>query len=193
MIRQIPNMLSALRLLAAPLAAWLILNDHDTAALIVFAFAGASDGLDGYVARRWGFTSRFGAWLDPVADKLLMLFCLTALYGVGATPVWLLALVVARDAAIATGWLLINYLSLPQRSEPLLIGKISTVVQVLYILSMLLLLALDIEAPGLAGAAAWITGLVTVMSGAAYAGGFLRGALMQKNPVQKPPAEKNPP
>jgi len=192
-IRQIPNMLSALRLLAAPLAAWLILNDHDTAALVVFAFAGASDGLDGYVARRWGFTSRFGAWLDPVADKLLMLFCLTALYGVGATPVWLLALVVARDAAIATGWLLINYLSLPQRSEPLLIGKISTVVQVLYILSMLLLLALDIEAPGLAGAAAWITGLVTVMSGAAYAGGFLRGALMQKNPVQKPPAEKNPP
>lgn len=193
MIRQIPNMLSALRLLAAPLAAWLILNDHDTAALIVFAFAGASDGLDGYVARRWGFTSRFGAWLDPVADKLLMLFCLTALYGVGATPVWLLALVVARDAAIAAGWLLISYLSLPQRSEPLLIGKISTVVQVLYILSMLLLLALDIEAPGLAGAAAWITGLVTVMSGAAYAGGFLRGALMQKNPVQKPPAEKNPP
>lgn len=193
MIRQIPNMLSALRLLAAPLAAWLILNDHDTAALIVFAFAGASDGLDGYVARRWGFTSRFGAWLDPVADKLLMLFCLTALYGVGATPVWLLALVVARDAAIAAGWLLISYLSLPQRSEPLLIGKISTVVQVLYILSMLLLLALDIEAPGLAGAAAWITGLVTVMSGAAYAGGFLRGALMQKNPVQKSPAEKNPP
>ncbi len=147
-------MLSALRLLAAPLAAWLILNDHDTAALIVFAFAGASDGLDGYVARRWGFTSRFGAWLDPVADKLLMLFCLTALYGVGATPVWLLALVVARDAAIATGWLLINYLSLPQRSEPLLIGKISTVVQVLYILSMLLLLALAIERQGLAGAAA---------------------------------------
>ena len=193
MIRQIPNTLSALRLLAAPLAAWLILNDHDTAALIVFALAGASDGLDGYVARRWGATSRFGAWLDPVADKLLMLFCLTALYAVGATPVWLLALVVARDAAIAAGWLLINHLSLPQRSEPLLIGKISTVVQVLYILSMLLLLALEIEAPGLAGAAAWITGLVTVMSGAAYAGGFLRGALMQKNPVQKPPAEKNPP
>ena len=180
MIRQIPNTLSALRLLAAPLAAWLILNDHDTAALIVFALAGASDGLDGYVARRWGATSRFGAWLDPVADKLLMLFCLTALYAVGATPVWLLALVVARDAAIAAGWLLINYLSLPQRSGPLLIGKISTVVQVLYILSMLLLLALEIEAPWLAGTAAWITGLVTVMSAAAYAGAFLRGALAEK-------------
>jgi cardiolipin synthase len=184
-IRHIPNMLSGLRLLAAPLAAWLILNDHDTAALIVFAVAGASDGLDGHVARRWGFTSRFGAWLDPVADKLLMLFCLTALYAVGATPVWLLALVMARDAAIATGWLLINYLALPQRSEPLLIGKISTVVQVLYILSMLLLLALEIESPSLASAAAWITGLVTVMSAAAYAGAFLRGALTQKNSAEK--------
>ncbi len=180
MIRHIPNMLSGLRLLAAPLAAWLILQDRDTAALIVFAFAGASDGLDGYVARRWGFMSRFGAWLDPVADKMLMLFSLTALYLVGATPVWLLALVVARDAAIAAGWLLINQLGLPQRSEPLLIGKISTVVQVLYILTMLLLLALEIEAPGLSNMAAWITGLVTISSAAAYAGAFLRGAMAEK-------------
>ena len=95
---------------------------------------------------------------------------------------------VARDAAIAAGWLLINYLALPQRSEPLLIGKISTVVQVLYILSMLLLLALEIASPSLAGAAAWIAGLFTIMSAAAYAGAFLRGALTQKNS-----AEKNPP
>lgn len=182
MIRHIPNMLSALRLLAAPLAAWLILSHHDTASLIVFAAAGASDGLDGYVARRWGVTSRFGAWLDPVADKLLMLFCLTALYIVGVTPGWLLALVVARDAAIAAGWLLINTLSLPMRREPLLIGKISTVVQVVYILAMLLLLALEIDAPALGNAAAWITGLVTLMSAAAYAGLFLRGVLIKKPP-----------
>ena len=173
-------MLTGLRLLAAPFAAWLILHDRDTAALIVFAFAGASDGLDGYVARRWGFMSRFGAWLDPVADKMLMLFSLTALYLVGATPVWLLALVVARDAAIAAGWLLINQLGLPQRSEPLLIGKISTVVQVLYILTMLLLLALEIEAPGISNMAALITGLVTISSDAAYAGAFLRGAMAEK-------------
>lgn len=173
-------MLSGLRLLAAPFAAWLIMHDRDTAALIVFAFAGASDGLDGYVARRWGFMSRFGAWLDPVADKMLMLFSLTALYLVGATPVWLLALVVARDAAIAAGWLLINQLGLPQRSEPLLIGKISTVVQVLYILTMLLLLALEIEAPEISNMAAWITGLVTISSAAAYAGAFLRGAMAEK-------------
>lgn len=182
MIRYVPNMLSALRLFAAPFAAWLILNSHDTASLIVFAAAGASDGLDGYVARRWGATSRFGAWLDPVADKLLMLFCLTALYLVGVTPMWLLALVVARDAAIAAGWLLIKYLSLPMRREPLMIGKISTVVQVVYILAMLLLSALEAQAPALANGAAWITGLVTVMSASAYAGLFLRGVLIRNPP-----------
>lgn len=180
MIRHLPNMLSTLRLLAAPFAAWLILNDRDTASLIVFAVAGASDGLDGFIARRWGVTSRFGAWLDPVADKLLMLFCLTALYLVGATPVWLLALVVARDAAIAAGWLLVKYLTLPIQFQPLMIGKISTAVQVIYILAMLLLLALDIDAPLLADAAAWIAGLVTLLSASAYAGLFLRGVLPRK-------------
>lgn len=173
-------MLSTLRLLAAPLAAWLILNDHDTVSLIVFAAAGASDGLDGFIARRWGVTSRFGAWLDPVADKLLMLFCLTALYLIGVTPVWLLGLVVARDAAIAAGWLLVRYLSLPIQFQPLTIGKISTAVQVIYILAMLLLLALDIDAPLLAEAAAWIAGLVTLLSATAYAGLFLRGVLPRK-------------
>jgi cardiolipin synthase len=87
MIRHVPNLLSALRLLAAPLAAWLIHSGHDTAALLVFSAAGASDGLDGFIARRWGVTSDFGAWLDPAADKLLMLLCLVALCAVsGCRP-----------------------------------------------------------------------------------------------------------
>ena len=63
MIRHLPNLLSALRLLAAPFAAWLIVNQHDIAAVLTFAAAGASDGLDGFIARRWGVTSAFGAWL----------------------------------------------------------------------------------------------------------------------------------
>src|SRR3954468_20772781 len=90
MVRHLPNLLSALRLLAAPVAAWLILQGHDIAALLTFAAAGASDGLDGFIARRWGVTSAFGAWLDPVADKLLMLFCFTSLYCIDVTPRWLL-------------------------------------------------------------------------------------------------------
>ena len=175
MIRHLPNLLSALRLLAAPFAAWLILDGHDIAAVVTFAAAGASDGLDGFVARRWGVTSAFGAWLDPIADKLLMLFCFTALYYVSVTPFWLLVLVVARDLAIVFGWLLIKLMSLPAPTAPLPIGKLSTVVQILYIFTMLLLLSFDVYAPRLVEAAAWGCGLFVIVSAAAYAGIFLRG------------------
>lgn len=175
MIRHLPNLLSALRLLAAPFAAWLILQGHDIAALLTFAAAGASDGLDGFIARRWGVTSAFGAWLDPVADKLLMLFCFTALYVIGAMPLWLLLLVVGRDLAIVAGWLLIRVMSLGTTTSPLLIGKLSTAVQILYIFTLLLLLSFDVEAPRLVEAAAWGCGLFVVLSAAAYAGIFLRG------------------
>src|SRR3954447_6890743 len=118
MVRHLPNLLSAMRLLAAPLAAWLILTSHDTASLLVFAAAGLSDGLDGFIARRWGVTSDFGAWLDPLADKLLMLLSLVALCTVGITPLWLVVLVVLRDMVIVVGWLLVKLLGLPLATAP---------------------------------------------------------------------------
>jgi cardiolipin synthase len=175
MIRHLPNILSALRLLAAPFTAWLIIAGHDTAALLVFAAAGLSDGLDGFIARRWGVTSDFGAWLDPLADKLLMLLSLVALFIVGITPIWLVALVVARDLAIIIGWLLVKLFGLPLATTPLFIGKFSSAIQVLYVLSALLTLAFDLQAPRLEQAAAWVCGLVTILSAAAYGGIFLRG------------------
>jgi cardiolipin synthase (CMP-forming) len=178
MIRHLPNLLSALRLLAAPLAAYLIFYSHDSAALLTFAAAGASDGLDGFIARRWGVTSAFGAWLDPVADKLLMVLCLVALFSVGVTPWWLLALVVARDLAIMATWLLIRLLDLHIPTSPLLIGKISTAVQILYVLGMLLLLAFDLEAPRFIEAGGWACGLFTILSAMAYGGVFLRGLIV---------------
>jgi cardiolipin synthase len=175
MIRHLPNLLSALRLLAAPFAAWLIWSGHDTAALLVFAAASASDGLDGFIARHWRVMSDFGAWLDPVADKLLMLLCFLALFAVGATPLWLVALAVARDVTIVVGWLVIRLLGLPVATTALFIGKASTAVQALYVLVALLLLAFDLDEPHLAMAAAWACGLFTALSAAAYAGLFLRG------------------
>jgi len=174
-IKDVPNLLSALRLLAAPFAAWLILDGHDIAAVLTFAAAGASDGLDGFIARRWGLTSRFGAWLDPAADKLLMLLCFAALFVVGRAPLWLVAVVMARDLAIAAGWLLIKLFSLPVAISTLFIGKLSTAIQVLYVFTILLLLAFDLEAPRLELGAAALCALVTILSAAAYGGVSLRG------------------
>ena len=103
MVRHLPNLLSAARLLAAPVAAWAILAGHDMASLLLFVAASFSDLADGFIARRWGLTSQSGAWLDPIADKLLMLFCFLALWKAEAVPLWLVVLVIARDLGIMGG------------------------------------------------------------------------------------------
>jgi cardiolipin synthase len=174
MSRHLPNLLSALRLLAAPLAAFLIVAGDDLAALLVFALAGASDAADGFIARRWGHTSRFGAWLDPAADKLLMLACLVALYRVGAAPLWLTALVVGRDLSLGAGAVLAKGLSLPLHIAPIRLGKASTLMQIVYVGLLLLLLAVERDAPGLMMAAAIVTAGVTILSWLAYVQIFLR-------------------
>ena len=177
MLRHVPNLLSALRLLAAPAAAWAILKDHETLALAMFALAGLSDLADGFVARHWGFASRSGAWLDPIADKLLMLFCFMALLRVGAAPFWLVVLVIARDILIAAGAMLAKLFSLSLKVDPLMIGKASTVVQVGYVGILLLLLAFDRESPRLVAAAGYTVAVFIVLSFAAYTQLFLRALL----------------
>ena len=174
MLRHLPNLLSGFRLLAAPLAAWAILAEHDTVALVIFASAGFSDLADGFVARRWGFASRSGAWLDPIADKLLMLLCFLALLKVGAVPFWLVALVVARDVAIGGGALLAKTLGLKLRVEPLAIGKATTAVLVGYVGLLLLLLALDRDAPHLVKAGNYTAAAFVLLSGVMYIHYFLR-------------------
>lgn len=173
MLRYLPNLLSALRLLAAPVAAWAIVGDHDTLALSMFAFAGISDMADGFAARRWGFTSRFGAWLDPIADKLLMLFCFIALLRVGAVALSLVVVVIARDALIGAGALLARALSLPLGAAPLMIGKASTAIQIGYVGIILLLLAFDQQWPGLVRAGGYTVAIFAVLSFLAYSQLFL--------------------
>ena len=168
LLRHLPNLLTALRLCAAPFTAVLILRGHYGAALGFFAFAGLSDALDGYLARRLSPGSRFGVYLDPAADKLLMLASFVTLTMVGAVPLWLTALVIGRDLAIVGGAAIAWLLALPLKIEPLQIGKISTVVQVSFIGLVLLLRAAGAELPMLVLAGAIAAGAVTVASWLAY-------------------------
>ncbi|MBS0275276.1 MAG: CDP-alcohol phosphatidyltransferase family protein [Proteobacteria bacterium] len=176
LLRNIPNFLTALRLAASPALAALLWRGHDYAALIVFAIAGATDALDGYLAKRFNLQSRFGRYMDPAADKLLMLTSFLALTVLGVTPVWLTALVIARDAAIVLGIGLAHLLSLPLRATPSLLGKVSTAVQVTYVGVMLLLLTFDIHAPVLINFAQIAVAAFTLASGLGYAQIWLRAA-----------------
>lgn len=168
LLRHVPNILTALRLCAAPLTAFFILHGRDGAALGVFAFAGLSDALDGYLARRLASASQFGVFLDPAADKLLMLASFVTLTMAGALPLWLTVIVIARDLAIVGGVGLAWLLALPLNVEPLNIGKISTVVQVGFIGLVLLLRMLGLDQPQVVLAGAIATGAVTVASWLAY-------------------------
>lgn len=167
-LRQAPNILSALRLVAAIVAGWLILREEDFAALCVFGFAGVSDALDGYLAKRFGLMSRFGAWLDPAADKLLMLISFATLTLMGAVPLWVTATVIGRDAVIVLGLLLARLMEAPLAVKPLAVGKASTVVQVGYIALVLLLLSLDLSMPRLEFAAELIVAALAGLSVIAY-------------------------
>ena len=147
----------------------LLLSGYDRAALGVFAFAGLSDAADGFLAKRLGFSTHFGRYLDPAADKLLMLAAFLSLATIHASPVWLTVLVILRDGAIVSAIGLAHVIGLPLRVEPLPIGKASTAAQVGFVALLLIARAAGIEIPAVVRIAVMITAAFTVTSGIAYA------------------------
>ncbi len=133
----LPNAISLLRiLLVAPIL--LLILDHEFVwALALFWVAGFSDGLDGYLAVRHGWTSRLGGLLDPAADKLLMTGLFVTLAWIGLIPAWLAAVVIARDAVIVLGAIAYNFLIRPVPGEPSRISKLNTALQMLFVLFVL--------------------------------------------------------
>src|SRR5690348_7584191 len=102
-MRHIPNALCILRMLLVVPVAWLLVTDKYWLTLGMFAFAAATDGLDGFLAKRFGWTSELGKILDPLADKILLVGVFITLGALGVIPVWLVATAVARDVIITAG------------------------------------------------------------------------------------------
>src|SRR5882672_8667433 len=100
MLRHLPNLLTSLRLAAAPATAGLLVAGHFNAAFGLFAFAGLSDAADGFLAKRFNLASRLGRLLDPAADKALMLAGFVTLAVLDDVPAWLAVTVIARDLLI---------------------------------------------------------------------------------------------
>lgn len=130
----LPNAISLVRVaLVAPIIALLLNGRHDIA-LLLFFVAGFSDGLDGYLAKRFDWHSRTGALLDPIADKLLVAGTFVTLSITGDLPVWLAAIVVLRDVVIVGGAMAYNFLVRPVEGEPTRISKLNTALELLLVL-----------------------------------------------------------
>ncbi len=130
MPRWLPNSFTVLRLLLVPVVIRAILAGEDTAALMVFAFAAATDILDGATARHYRLTSQAGAYLDPIADKFLLSGVFLALAAAGHVPWWLVATILGRDLYIVFGAGMLYWFTAIRRFPPSVWGKVSTFVQV---------------------------------------------------------------
>jgi cardiolipin synthase len=164
----LPNLISLGRLFLVPLAIWLILAGRYGAAFWVFVAAGISDGLDGFIAKRFDRRTRLGALLDPVADKVLLVSVYVTLGIAGQLPTWLVILVVFRDVMIVGGFLLIQAIAVARPVQPLFISKVNTGAQIALVGFVLARCGLGYEAGAVDLALSLLVGATTVWSGLWY-------------------------
>lgn len=164
--RHLPNAISIVRVLLVAPICWLLWQQRWSFALLLVAVAGVSDGLDGFLARHYGWQSRLGGILDAVADKLLLIACFVILAWRQQAPVWLALIVCSRDLVIALGALGWRVLIGPIEPRPSLLSKACTLAQIIYLLALLLALA---QWPALRSTAlGWLVAALCVASGVHY-------------------------
>jgi len=170
----IPNTLTLARIVAVPLLVWLIIDHEMLAAFLVFMLAGLSDAADGYLAKRYGWNTELGAYLDPIADKALLVTIFVTLGLAGHLPVWLVIAVVSRDILIVGAVLLAWMMSRPINVKPLLISKANTCGQIARAGLVLAKRGLGLGLDGIVWVLIWVTGTLTILSAFAYFWAWLR-------------------
>ncbi|SFU55614.1 CDP-diacylglycerol--glycerol-3-phosphate 3-phosphatidyltransferase [Methylobacterium sp. 174MFSha1.1] len=169
--RSLPNLITAARLALVPVVVWAIAREAWGAAFLVFALAGVSDGIDGFLARRYALTSRLGAILDPLADKALMLAVLVSLTLAGLVPAWFPAVLIARDGLMVTGAGLARLAGRPLETPPLRVGKLNTACQIAFLAWLLGSRALGLDAAAAAAEAL----AMPALAGLSVASGVVQG------------------
>ena len=135
---QLPNLITGVRMLLVLPAGWLLWLGRYPEALVVVGVAGASDALDGELARRFGWRSAFGSMMDPIADKLLVLAIFVIFTFQGHIPLWLAVVVIGRDMVILAGAGIYRLMFGSIEMAPTLVSKANTAIQILMLLLLLL-------------------------------------------------------
>ena len=176
-MRHLPNLISLIRLGLVWPVAWGLVNGHYRLALACFVIAGLSDGLDGLLARRFDWASKLGKVLDPVADKLLLMTVFILCAWRGLTPWWLAGAAVVRDLTIGGGAILFRALVGPLHGQATGISKINTLVQLVYLVSVMTHAIWDRPPRELVNVLVGVVLVTTVLSGADYVIRFARRAM----------------
>jgi cardiolipin synthase (CMP-forming) len=176
-MRHIPNLLCLLRIASIwPLVIAMREAQHQLI-ILLFLFAAVSDGLDGYLAKRYNWTSDLGRFLDPLADKLLLVTVFITAAWLGIAPWWLTAAAVARDVMIGLGALVFRLWFGPLQGRPTIISKVNTGMQLAYLLAVVLAAATAFPPREVIDALAVVVLITIVLSGTDYVMRFTRRAL----------------
>jgi cardiolipin synthase len=185
----IPNSLTLGRIVLVPLVVWLIITHEMLPAFLLFLLAGLSDAADGFLAKRYGWNTELGAYLDPIADKALLVSIYVTLGLACQLPAWLVIAVVSRDILIVGAVVLSWMLSRPLTMKPLLISKANTFSQIVLAGLVLAELGLGLGLEGLVTLLIWVTGTLTIVSAAAYFLSWLR-QMASYEPKSQPVASR---
>lgn len=168
------NLITILRFVLVPGVVYAMLAGRWEWAFAGFVIAGISDGVDGFVARAFDQRTELGAYLDPMADKLLLVSVFVVMGFIGELPLWLVVAAVSRDALIICAVLLSTVMGNPIAMKPLMVSKVNTAVQIVLAAAVLAELAFQADFGPLRGGLIMLSGLLTVASAAAYLVAWLR-------------------
>ena len=166
-LRHLPNILCVFRIALVAPVLWAIARGDFILALTLFVVAGVTDALDGFLARQFDWRSDLGAFLDPAADKLLMVFVLIWLVFAGLVPPWLAAVLIGRDVVIVAGALGYRALIGPFKGQASVVSKINTILQLAFVTLVLSHAALGFPqqiAVAILGSLVFVTAVVSGMS-----------------------------
>ena len=170
----IPNLITLGRILLVPIVVLAIASGTMWIAFVLFVAAGISDAVDGFLAKRFNMASELGAYLDPLADKALIVSIYLTLGINGDIPRWLVILVVSRDILIVGGIILSWVMGNPLKIKPLIVSKLNTVAQILFACVVLGSLGFDIDADRLRVILMGLVAALTLLSVAAYVAEWVR-------------------
>ena len=166
----IPNTITLGRLLAVPVTIWLILNNLNLAAFWLFVVAGVSDAIDGYLAKRWDQVTEFGKYLDPLADKALLVSIYITLGVQGHLESWLVIMVVFRDVMIVGAVILYQTMVRKLEMNPLIISKVNTLAQIVLVALVLGSRGFDVDTGLFFEMMTGIVAVTPIISGLFYLG-----------------------
>lgn len=170
----IPNIISIIRLAMVPYIVWTLLEGRVMLAFILFVAVGISDGVDGYIARKFNQRTELGAYLDPLADKTLLVTMFIALGYLEAIPQWLVIIVITRDILILAGVMVAFVIGNPIEIKPLFVSKANTAVQIVLVSLALAMPAFDLELGAVQSILVWTCAVLTIASAFAYFAAWTR-------------------